>query len=47
MDMNMLGMTGGRERDIAELDALFERARLRRTKVSQGGPFAVIETVVS
>lgn len=45
MDMNMLVMAGGRERDIAEFDALFEAAGLRRTAVGQGGPFAVIETV--
>jgi hypothetical protein len=45
MDMNMLVMTGGRERDLAEFDALFESAGLRRTTVGRGGPFAVIETV--
>jgi hypothetical protein len=45
MDLNMLVMTGGRERDIAEFDALFESAGLRRTTVGQGGAFAVIETV--
>lgn len=45
MDINMLVMTGGRERDIAEFDALFEKAGLRRTKVGRGGQFAIIETV--
>jgi hypothetical protein len=43
MDMNMLGMTGGREREIAEFDALFAAAGLRRVKVSPAGAFAVIE----
>jgi hypothetical protein len=45
MDMNMLVMTGGRERDIAEFDALFESAGLRRSTVREAGPFSVIETV--
>ena len=45
MDMNMLVMTGGRERSIDEFDELFEAAALRRTSVGQGGPFAVMETV--
>jgi hypothetical protein len=45
MDLNMLVMTGGRERDIAEFDALFESAGLRRTTVGQAGSFAVIETM--
>ena len=44
MDMNMLDMTGGREREIAEFDALFAAAGLRRVKVSTAGAFAVIET---
>ncbi|MER5517022.1 methyltransferase [Streptomyces sp. NPDC002763] len=43
MDMNMLDMTGGRERQIAEFDALFTAAGLRRVKVSTAGAFAVIE----
>ena len=43
MDMNMLAMTGGRERDIAEFDALFAKAGLRRVKVSTAGAFAIIE----
>ncbi|WP_234468518.1 MULTISPECIES: acetylserotonin O-methyltransferase [unclassified Streptomyces] len=43
MDMNMLGMTGGRERQLAEFDALFTAAGLRRVKVSTAGAFAVIE----
>lgn len=45
MDLNMLVVTGGRERDIAEFDAIFESAGLRRTTVGQGGQFAVIETM--
>ncbi|MGW9031469.1 methyltransferase [Streptomyces sp. NPDC055722] len=45
MDMNMLDMTGGREREMSELDALFAAAGLRRVKVSTAGAFAVIETV--
>lgn len=45
MDLNMLVMTGGRERDLAEFDALFESAGLRRTTVGQGGGFAIIEAV--
>jgi len=43
MDMNMLGMTGGRERELSEFDALFAAAGLRRVKVSAAGAFAVIE----
>ncbi|MFF3564888.1 methyltransferase [Streptomyces sp. NPDC002574] len=45
MDMNMLGMTGGREREMSEFDALFTAAGLRRVKVSTAGAFAVIEAV--
>ncbi|WP_326836920.1 methyltransferase [Amycolatopsis rhabdoformis] len=45
MDMAMLDMTGGRERDTAEFDALFAAAGLRRTKITPAGAFAVIETV--
>ena len=44
MDMNMLDMTGGRERQLAEFDALFTAAGLRRVKVTPAGAFAVIET---
>jgi len=44
MDMNMLDMTGGRERELGEFDALFSAAGLRRVKVSPAGAFAVIET---
>ncbi|MFJ6893984.1 methyltransferase [Streptomyces hokutonensis] len=43
MDMNMLDMTGGRERQLTEFDALFTAAGLRRVKVSTAGAFAVIE----
>ncbi|QRP48571.1 methyltransferase [Amycolatopsis sp. FDAARGOS 1241] len=45
MDMNMLDMTGGRERDTVEFDALFAAAGLQSTKVTPAGAFAVIETV--
>ena len=44
MDLNMLGMTGGRERQIAEFDSLFAAAGLRQVKVGSAGAFAVIET---
>jgi len=44
MDMNMLDMTGGRERQITEFDALFAAAGLRRVKVGSAGAFAIIET---
>jgi hypothetical protein len=44
MDMNMLGMTGGRERQITEFDALFTAAGLHRVKTTSAGAFAVIET---
>ncbi|MFJ7949564.1 methyltransferase [Streptomyces sp. NPDC096354] len=45
MDMNMLDMTGGREREMSEFDGLFTAAGLRRVKVSTAGTFAVIEAV--
>jgi hypothetical protein len=45
MDMNMLAITGGRERSIDEFDDLFDAAGLRRKSVGQAGQFAVIETV--
>ncbi|PZG19391.1 methyltransferase [Nonomuraea aridisoli] len=45
MDANMLVMTGGRERDLAEYDALFARAGLRRTRVAEAGNMVVIEAV--
>lgn len=47
MDLNMLVVTGGRERDIAEFDTIFASAGLRRTAVGRGGPFAVIEAVAT
>lgn len=43
MDMNMLAMTGGREREIGEFDAVFSAAGLRRVNVTSAGAFAVIE----
>src|SRR5262249_11722046 len=45
MDMNMLDMTGGKERETAEFDALFAAAGLRRTKITPAGGYAVIEAV--
>jgi hypothetical protein len=47
MDMNMLDMTGGKEREMSEFDALFAAAGLRRVKVSSAGAFAVIEAVAA
>jgi O-methyltransferase domain/Dimerisation domain len=44
MDMNMLAMTGGRERELSEFDALFSATGLRRVNMSSAGAFAVIET---
>jgi SAM-dependent methyltransferase len=43
MDANMLVMTGGRERDLDEFDALFAQAGLRRTRVAEAGDMVVIE----
>jgi len=40
----MLDMTGGRERELGEFDALLGAAGLRGVKVSSAGAFAVIET---
>jgi O-methyltransferase domain/Dimerisation domain len=45
MDLTMLTMTTGRERDTSEFDALFAAAGLRRIKMTPVGPYAVIETV--
>ncbi|WP_082965317.1 methyltransferase [Mycobacterium sp. ACS1612] len=45
MDMNMLVITGGKERGIDEFDDLFGAAGLRRKSVGHVGQFAVIETV--
>ncbi|WP_204358541.1 methyltransferase [Streptosporangium sp. 'caverna'] len=47
MDANMLVMTGGRERDLAEYDALFTQAGLRRTRVAEAGNMVVIEAVTA
>lgn len=47
MDMNMLDMTGGRERELPEFDALFAAAGLRRVKLGSAGAFAVIEAVAA
>lgn len=44
MDMNMLAMTGGRERDISEYDKLFAAAGLARTVATPTqSPFTIIE----
>ncbi|MEU6083616.1 methyltransferase [Streptomyces sp. NPDC047108] len=45
MDLNMLAMTGGKERESAEFDALFAAAGLRRTALTPVGAHAVIEAV--
>jgi hypothetical protein len=46
MDMNMLAVVGGRERSLAEYDALLSRAGLRRIAIrSSGSPQSVIEAV--
>jgi hypothetical protein len=45
MDMNMLVMLPGRERDIDEFDALFAAAGLLRIRVIPAGPQAIIEAV--
>ena len=47
MDLNMLAVVPGRERDLAHYDALFEAAGLRRTKVTPTrSPQNLIEAVV-
>ncbi|MEV0066224.1 methyltransferase [Amycolatopsis sp. NPDC050768] len=44
MDLNMLTMLPGRERSLAEFDALLSEAGLRRTKLTHlQAPYAVIE----
>lgn len=45
MDMNMLVMLPGRERDSDEFDALFAAAGLRRIRVTPTGNMALIEAV--
>lgn len=45
MDMNMLVMLTGRERQIDEFDKLFTRAGLRRTTVTPVGNLTLIEAV--
>jgi O-methyltransferase domain/Dimerisation domain len=45
MDMNMLTMADGRERDLSEFDALLLSAGLRRTRVSRAGVLTVIESI--
>lgn len=46
MDLNMMAMTGGRERSIAGYDALFERAGFRRDRVTPTtSPMTVVEAV--
>lgn len=47
-DLNMLSILHGRERSIAEFDALFEAAGLTRTSVTEtNSAMAVIETVAA
>ena len=46
IDLNMLVMTGGRERTEAEFRVLYERAGFRLTRVvPTESPFSVIEGV--
>lgn len=46
MDMNMLAMTGGRERDLSEYDKLFAAAGLARSAVTRTrSHFAIIEAI--
>jgi predicted O-methyltransferase YrrM len=46
MDLNMLAVVNGRERSLAEFDALLQRAGLRRTAVlTADSPQSVIEAV--
>jgi hypothetical protein len=47
MDMNMLDMTGGMERQAGELDKLFAAAGLRRLKHSIVGAYGVTEGVAA
>jgi hypothetical protein len=48
MDMNMLAMTGGRERDIVEYDKLFAEAGLeRRAVIPNNSPFTIIEAIAN
>ena len=45
MDLDMLLLTGGRQRTRAEFGALLERAGLRLTRVVPGGLCSVVEAV--
>ena len=48
MDLNMLAVAGGRERSLAEYDALLAKAGLRRSAVRvSGSPQSVIEAVAA
>jgi hypothetical protein len=48
MDMNMLAMAPGKERDLHEFDALLDAAGLRRTALtSMHPPYCVIEAVAA
>jgi hypothetical protein len=44
MDLNMLVMTGGRERTVKEFEALFTRAGFKMTRVvPTKSPFSLLE----
>ncbi len=44
MDLNMLVMTGGRERTVKEFEAVFTRAGFEMTRViPTNSPFALLE----
>lgn len=45
MDLNMLAMTGGRERTVAEYAKLFDAAGFRRDRVTRAVPMSVVEAV--
>jgi hypothetical protein len=47
MDMNMLAMCDGRERDLKEFDTLLQAAGLRRKNMTPAGNMAIIEAVAA
>jgi hypothetical protein len=48
MDLNMLAMATGKERTLAEYDALLAKAGLRRTAVrTSDSPQSIVETVAA
>ncbi len=48
MDLNMMAMTGGRERTVAEYEALLSAAGFKLDRVSRtASPMSVIEAVAA